>query len=141
MSNVAVALITLLAGLALIHVYWGFGGRWPGHDETSMVERVVGRTNNMRAPSLPAALAVAGALLTAALLVGLYERQMLSGIAATLVTAGFWGASLVFLLRGVAGYVPAVFRYAEGTPFHRLNRTLYSPICLAVFSGFIATAR
>ncbi len=46
----------------------------------------------------------------------------------------------MFLLRGLAGFVPAVFRYAEGTPFHRLNRVFYSPLCLAIAAAFAASA-
>jgi hypothetical protein len=46
---------------------------------------------------------------------------------------------MVFLLRGSAGIVPVAFRYAEGTPFHRLNRVFYSPLCLAVAAGFAAS--
>jgi hypothetical protein len=48
----ALILAAALFALAGIHLYWGFGGRWPGHDETSMVEHVVGRTRGMRAPGL-----------------------------------------------------------------------------------------
>ena len=47
-------LVLLVAGvlfaLAGLHLYWGLGGRWPGHDEVSLVERIVGRTRGMRAP-------------------------------------------------------------------------------------------
>lgn len=78
--------------------------------------------------------------MTAALLVELYQRQTLAGAGTIVVAVGYWGAALVFLLRGVAGYAPAIFRYAEGTPFHRLNRVLYSPICLTLFAGFVAAA-
>ena len=40
--------------------------------------------------------------------------------------------TLVFFGRGVAGYFPALWRRAEGLPFHRLNRAFYSPLCLAI---------
>jgi len=66
MTWAAVTLIFVLAGLALLHAYWGLGGRWPGHDDISLVERVVGRTKSMRAPPPRACFAVAAALLSAA---------------------------------------------------------------------------
>ncbi len=139
MTWAAVTLIFVLAGLALLHTYWGLGGRWPGHDDVSLVERVVGRTKGMRAPPPRACFAVAAALLSAAALVGLHVSQWPAGSAGRwAVTAGFWGAALVFLARGLAGFVRVVFRYAEGTPFHRLNRIVYSPLCLAIAAAFVA---
>ena len=40
-----------------------------------------------------------------------------------------------FALRGLAGFIPPVFAYAEGTPFASLNRLFYSPLCLAIAAG------
>lgn len=129
----------LLAGvlflLSAVHLYWGFGGRWPGHDEASMVEHVVGRTRGMKAPSLVASVAVALALAAGAGLV----------LAATFPLTSFepwlkaarWALLAVFAGRGVATYVPPLFRYAEGTPFWRLNRRAYGPLCLAIALGIL----
>jgi hypothetical protein len=138
MISIAATLIAVLAGLAALHAYWGFGGRWPGQDDASMVERVVGRTREMRAPRPRACFLVAAALLTTAILVGVHATAALNGEIALLAKVGFWSAALVFLLRGLAGFVPAVFRYAEGTPFHRLNRLYYSPLCLLIAIAFVA---
>jgi Protein of unknown function (DUF3995) len=135
-----VLLSLLLAGvlflLSAIHLYWGFGGRWPGHDEVSMVEHVVGRTRGMKAPSLVASVAVALALAAGGGLV----------LAATAPPTPFepwlkaarWALFAVFAGRGVATYVPPLFRYAEGTPFWRLNRRAYGPLCLALALGILA---
>jgi hypothetical protein len=133
---VALALILAAALFALagVHLYWGLGGRWPGHDEASMVEHVVGRTRGMRAPGLAASIGVALALATGGALV-----------AATLVStpwdswlkAARWLLFAVFAGRGLATYVPPVFRYAEGTPFATLNRRAYGPLCLAIALGIL----
>jgi Protein of unknown function (DUF3995) len=138
MTWIAATLITVLAGLAVLHAYWGLGGRWPGHDDASMVECVVGRTKDMRAPRPGACFVVAAALLITAILVGVHSTRGLNGNLAWIATVGFWSGAMVFLLRGLAGFVPAVFRYAEGTPFHRLNRIFYSPLCLLIAIAFIA---
>ena len=130
----ALLLAAALFALAGIHLYWGLGGRWPGHDEASMVEHVVGRTRGMRAPGLLASAGVALALAAGGLL-----------IAATLtptpwdgwLKAARWGLFAVFAGRGLATYVPAVFRYAEGTPFATLNRRAYGPLCLAIALGIL----
>jgi hypothetical protein len=131
----AVLLSGVLFALAGVHLYWAFGGRWPGHDEASMVEHVVGRTRGMRAPGPAASIAVALALAVGGVLV-----------AATLLPPTRWdrlawlGRALLFAVfagRGVATYVPSVFRYAEGTPFARLNRRAYGPLCLSIALGIL----
>jgi hypothetical protein len=130
----AVLLAATLLALAGIHLYWALGGRWPGHDEASMVEHVVGRTRGMRAPSLLSGLAVALALATGGALV-------LATLAPTAwdgwLKAARWGLLAVFAGRGLATYVPPVFRYAEGTPFATLNRRAYGPLCLAIALGIL----
>jgi uncharacterized protein DUF3995 len=79
----------VLVALAAVHAYWGLGGRWPGRDEASLVERVVGRTKGMRAPSLAACFAVEAALLAAAALAWLHSGRLLTGGAATVAAVGF----------------------------------------------------
>jgi hypothetical protein len=135
-----VALKLLVAGvlfaLAGLHLYWAFGGRWPGHDEASLVERVVGRTRGMRAPSPAACATVALALAAGGGLV------LAAGPPATpyapLLSAGRWALFAVFAGRGLAAYVPPIFRYAEGTPFSALNRRAYGPLCLAIALGIFS---
>lgn len=130
----AVVLAAALFALSAIHLYWGLGGRWPGHDEASMVEHVVGRTRGMRAPGLLAstgvalALAAGGALILATLTRTPWDP---------LFQAARWGLFAVFAGRGLATYVPPVFRYAEGTPFATLNRRAYGPLCLAIALGIL----
>lgn len=130
----ALVLAAALFALAGIHLYWGLGGRWPGHDEASMVEHVVGRTRGMRAPGFLASAAVALALAAGGALV-------LASLAPTpwdgWLKAARWALLLVFAGRGLATYVPPVFRYAEGTPFATLNRRAYGPLCLAIALGLL----
>ena len=131
----AVILAAALFALAGIHLYWAFGGRWPGHDETSMVEHVVGRTRGMRAPG-PLASAVVAVLLA---LGGLLVMAVLTPqtVFSPWAWAGRWILFVVFFGRGLATYVPPVFRYAEGTPFAGLNRRAYGPLCLAIALGLL----
>jgi hypothetical protein len=135
-------LIVVLVALAALHAWWGVGGRWPGHDERSLVERVIGRTRSMRMPSLVRCLLVASALFAAAGLVAVKGKVIAVDFGAAgemLVQAGFWMACAVFALRGLAGYIPPVFAYADGTPFASLNRRFYSPLCLLIAAGFAIT--
>ena len=136
---VSILLIGVLLALAAIHAYWACGGRWPGHDEASLVERVVGRTSGMRAPSPASCIAVAAALASSVGLVFFKTLAVAPRPFGGLVSVGFWGAAFVFLARGVAGFTPA-FRYAEGTPFYRLNRRYYSPLCLLIAAALVAAS-
>ena len=130
----ALILAAALFALAGLHLYWAFGGRWPGHDEASMVEHVVGRTRGMRAPGLVASVAVALALaIGGALVLGSQVTTPWDGW----LQAARWGLLAVFAGRGLAAYAPPVFRYAEGTPFATLNRRAYGPLCLAIALGLL----
>jgi len=135
-------LIVVLVALAALHAWWGMGGRWPGHDDRSLVELVVGRTRSMRMPGLVRCMLVASALFAAAGLVALHGKVIsveFSVPGERLVEAGFWMAGAVFGLRGLAGFIPPIFAYARGTPFARLNRLFYSPLCLLIAAGFAVT--
>jgi hypothetical protein len=142
MKIAPVILIVLLVALAVLHAWWGVGGRWPGHDERSLVELVIGRTRSMRMPSLFRCMLVASALFAAAGLVALQDNLISVdfGVAGErLVQAAFWIACAVFALRGLAGFIPPIFAYASGTPFATLNRRYYSPLCLLIAAGFAVT--
>jgi hypothetical protein len=88
----------------------------------------------MRAPGPAACAVVALALAAGGLLV-------LATLTRTpwdpLLQAARWGLFAVFAGRGLATYAPPVFRYAEGTPFARLNRRAYGPLCLAIALGLL----
>jgi hypothetical protein len=117
MNFCALIVISMLIALAALHLYWGLGGRWPGHDDQTLVEMVVGRTSGMKAPDFWACMFVATALMASAALVAF--------------------ACGVFALRGIAGFVPGIFSYADGTPFARLNVIFYSPQCLGIAAGYV----
>ena len=96
----------------------------------------------MRMPSLVRCILVASALFAAAGLVAVQGKVIAVNIGMpveALVQVGFWTAGAVFGLRGLAGYIPAIFAYADGTPFASLNRRFYSPLCLLIAAGFIVT--
>lgn len=140
MTLISLILIVVLAALAALHAWWGVGGYWPGHDERSLVAMVVGRTHSM--PSPVSCILVASALFAAAGIVALQGHVIsidFGGPGEKLVQTGFWCVCAVFSLRGLAGFIPPVFAYAQGTPFARLNRLFYSPLCLLIGAGLAVT--
>jgi hypothetical protein len=142
MKIIPAILVILLVVLAALHAWWGVGGRWPGHDERSLVQLVVGRTRSMRMPGFIPSVLVAFALLAAAGLVALETKTISVDLGVPgerLVQTGFWIVCAVFTLRGLAGFIPSIFAYADGTPFAKLNRLFYSPLCLLIAAGFAVT--
>jgi hypothetical protein len=134
----ALGLTALLAAIGLLHLAWAFGLRWPGKDEASLVATVIGRTRGGRMPSRPLTVLVAGAILAGAALVVLVGQPGLPPALAVLVLAAYAALDLVFMARGLSGYVAPVWRHTEGTPFHRLNQLYYSPLCLLIAAALTA---
>ena len=64
----AAALTLVLAAIAALHAYWGFGGIWPGRDAADCARRIAGFRDIRAMPGPAASFAVAGLL---ALVVGL----------------------------------------------------------------------
>ena len=132
------ALCLVLAGIAALHAYWGLGGRWPGHDEAGLADRVIGKTSGGRMPPPAACFAVAVAILAGVSLIALVSFRDLQGPSKLLVQLAYGVFTAVFLLRGMAGYVPAIWRRSAGTAFVRLNTRYSSPLCLLLGTGLIA---
>lgn len=144
MSAAGAALIALLLAIAALHLCWGFGGLWPGHDPNSLREMVVGTTHGTMPPRLGplsgvwSAAIVAGLLASAAAIVAARHSALMGGPARWLILAGYAILILVFAVRGLTPYVSSVFEYARGTPFFELNRLYYAPLCLVIAAAFAA---
>lgn len=137
MTVLALAMALVLAAFAALHVYWGFGGVWPGHDEKSCARAIAGFRGIECMPSLAASLAVAAALLLAGLVALALGGMVGAPLPGYLVLLAGFGAALVFLGRGVAGYLPAWRRITPEMPFARYDRLYYAPLCLALGAGFV----
>ena len=136
MIAVVVPMSLVLAALAVLHAYWGMGGVWPGTDEKSCARTIAGFRGIQRMPGPMQSFAVAVVLLVAAYLAlaaGDYGSRILP---AGIVLVGGALAALVFLTRGVMGYLPAWRRLTPEMPFARYDRRYYSPLCLALGAGF-----
>ena len=132
--SVLVVVFLFLAGL---HIYWARGGYWPGTDSGSLLGYVVGASPSGAMPSPAACLAVTVALSAAALI----PLALIGWVRLPFVHLAAYGCAGVLLLRGLFGYVDHRFRPAIlGTPFYRLNRVLYSPLCLLLGSLMLYVA-
>lgn len=120
--------VVTLVLVGALHVAWGTGMVWPGRDAQDLAQKVVGGAQGDRMPSSLACYAVAGALVGAS--VALVLTLVPGGFQPLVRLTGYVVAG-VFLLRGLLGYaMPRLTR--SGQDFDRLNRVLYSPLCLAL---------
>ena len=130
-------LTVVLAAIAAIHFYWAFGGLWPADNEPDLVRTVIGNGGRTRMPPVWMTLVVA------VLILGIAAWPLLlSGVAGDLggtplMVAGSALLTVVFVLRGIAGYIPAWRHIHSAEPFARLDRTRYSPLCLLLGAGFL----
>lgn len=133
--TVASILSVTLAAIALLHAYWGCGGLWPARSEAELIATVIGdgrRRMPGRALTFCVALAIAGAALWSQLLV----TRDRTPLPAWPFLAGGVALAFVFLARGAAGYLTFWRRAHAAEPFARLDRRLYSPLCLVIGAGF-----
>jgi hypothetical protein len=112
--------ITLFA-IAGLHVAWGLGSSFPFQNREELADSVVGRDEM---PSMMACMAVASLLVLAATLVaGLIA---LPAVTVVLTTRGIAGAM---------GRTSRISPRSESLAFVRLDKRLYSPLCLWLAAG------
>ena len=128
-------LIGLLVAIAGLHAYWGLHGRWPAKDETTLSGLVIGKTPGGRMPPPIACFAVATAIMIGVGLVVTVSFGDTPGLSQRFIVAAYGVFAAVFVLRGLAGYIPALWAGSAGTPFVTLNTRYYSPLCLAIGTG------
>jgi hypothetical protein len=121
-----------LAGIAAVHVAWGLGSSFPFATRAALADAVVGSA----VPSGPACYAVAAALAAASALVAdvpvgpAHVRRLGRGVVGgVLAVRGFVG---------LAGRTSALSAGSTSPRFRRLDRCLYSPLCVALAVGAIS---
>ena len=124
MTLLAAILSTVLGAIALVHLVWAIGFWWPIRDEAALARAVLGTPNAAKMPgAIPCAL-VAVALLFAAVLP--FDGDFpLRGLLMPLIAA-------VFVLRGIAAYLPAWRARVPTEPFAHLDTRYYGPLCLVI---------
>ena len=123
----AVTATAALFGLAALHAAWGAGSAWPFADRSTLADAVIGAA---QVPPPAACFAVSGALATAGTLVAGWPRDRPS-----IRRAGVGGVVVVLAGRGalgLAGRTQLVSHSSVSARFTRLDRRIYSPLCLAL---------
>lgn len=139
MKILALLLFVVLVLIAAIHAYWAFGGLWPAATEQELVNTVIGAPNMTGMPSTWSTLVVAFLVLLTAF-TALAAGGIVPASPQWLLRVITAGAAAVFFLRGVGGYFFEKVAWVPDEPFATLNRTFYSPLCLAIAAGFFLLA-
>jgi len=133
MMILTVLLSLVLAAIAVLHAYWGFGGLWPETTESDLAHAVIG-DGRARMPGLFACLLVAAILAAIAAWPWLLLAHPRSEIAFLSGAA----IALVFFLRGCAGYSLRWRARRGAEPFATRDMIFYSPLCLVLAAAFVA---
>lgn len=136
MVLLATLMFFILTVIAAIHILWAFGLRWPVESERGLVALVVGATGRTQMPGPVKCIGAAAAIFCAGLLALALAHPIALPGAAALPWAGA-AATLVFLIRGVAAYLPVWRRRFAQEPFATMDRNWYGPLCLLLATGFI----
>ncbi len=127
---------SILAALAGLHVAWGLGSTFPFRSREALAESVVG-TRDVPAPG--ACYAVAGCLLLGAGLV-----RDAPTLPAEIRRTGLLGMTTVLAFRaalGWAGRTDLVSPGSTSSPFRRLDRRIYAPLCAMLAVGSLTATR
>jgi hypothetical protein len=133
---------TALAADGLLHAYWAMGRHWPARDARSLAHAVLNADDpQVVRPGVLGPLAgilCLGALLAQARVQRLGRLGRL--IPDTVLQVGILVIAAGLLGRGVAGVRWALEGDVD-TTFSRLNRSVYTPACLALCTAAMAAAR
>ncbi len=135
-SAVAIVLALLLAAIAGLHAYWGRGGLWPAASEDELIATVIGNASARRMPSPGLCLLVALAIAVTAIWPLLLALGSSAGALRPLFLLGGIAITAIFLLRGIAGFLPAWRRLHPREPFASYDRRYYSPLCLLIAASY-----
>jgi hypothetical protein len=119
-----------LAGVAVVHVAWGVGSSFPFRDRATLADSVIGDSNM---PGSVACHSVAGSLFIASALTAdvPWAPRRVRRIGRMVVSAVLTGRGLV----GLGGRTYLISPASTSPRFRRLDRAIYSPLCLAIAAG------
>ncbi len=135
MRALSLLIFIVLTVIALVHVYWGFGGLWPGTTEQELIDTVIGAPGMTRMPPAWMTFTVAGLIFTAGVIALSAGGAVRLG-PAWFARLGTGVLALIFIGRGVSGHWLPTTGIEQSEPFATLDVTFYAPLCLALGAGF-----
>lgn len=128
-TTIGLLLFLIFLFLALIHVYWGLGGKW-GNDSA-----IPTNENNEKIinPKLFECFTVAIVLLLFSLLVLKKIEILPFNLPNWIQEYGLWGVSLLFIIRAIGDFKYVGFsKKIKTTKFAQMDTKYFSPLCLLI---------
>lgn len=120
--------VPMLCAIALVHVYWAFGGRLgkraaiPEQDGVPLLR-----------PTMLGTLAVATALLAGACVVASRAGWLWPNLYPGAIAFAVVALALIFAVRAVGDFrYVGFFKRVRGSRFARMDSVCYSPLCVAL---------
>ncbi|MEL6201240.1 MAG: DUF3995 domain-containing protein [Pseudomonadota bacterium] len=131
-SILATFVCGILLMVGLIHVYWAAGGTWPGTDDESLAKTVVGSNGIKAMPPRWITTLVSICILIAAILPLAWLGWIYIPLPSWILTVAMIVLTLIFLARGIGGFIPAIKKMNSEEPFATLDARYFSPLIIAV---------
>jgi hypothetical protein len=135
---IAVLIALLLTVVSAMHFAWAFGSHWPTQSESELARMVVGTNGITQMPPQILTGIVAVLIALAALWPLAWIGAVNLRLPSWIITSGMVVLTLIFLSRGIAGYLPIVTSTSAEEPFATLNRLYFSPLIIVVGLMFAA---
>lgn len=140
MRSIAVAMFFVLTAIAVVHLMWAFGSRWPARNERELVAQAIGRAGQRHMPPpWQCALAALAIFLAGVSALVVSDFLLMPLPAQTITLLGFVMAA-IFGLRGLVAYHPAWREAFPQEPFATMDREKFGPLCLLLSVCFFALA-
>ena len=115
--------------LAVIHFYWGLGGK-SGVDASVPTNE---RNEKLMSPKMPESLIVAFGLLFFAFVISVKSTLINTRLPGWLMDYGTWIIAAIFLLRALGDFrYVGFFKKVRSTKFGKSDSMYYSPLCLII---------
>lgn len=137
MTLVSILIFVVLGATSIIHILWGFGMTWPAQDGQGLSDMVVGTKGAAVMPGLLLTLVVAGGIAAAGVFALWGGGVVTLPLPTWMRTASLTVLAAIFLLRGVASYLPFGPLADTVEPFHTLDVQYYAPLILVIGLGYL----
>jgi hypothetical protein len=140
MRSIAVAIFFVLTAIAVAHLMWAFGSRWPARNERELVAQVIGRTGQRQMPPPFQCALAALAIFLAGVSALVVSNFLIVPLPAPAITMLGFVVAAIFGVRGLAAYHPVWRETFSQEPFATMDRTKFGPLCLLFALGFAVMA-
>ena len=126
---IGLLLSLVFTALAVIHIYWGLGGK-SGIDASIPTNE---RNEKLMSPKMPECFLVAFGLLFFALVISVKSTLIYIRLPGWLMDYGTWIIAAIFLLRALGDFrYVGFFKKVRSSRFGKSDSRYYSPLCLMI---------